>query len=171
MITSYLDEYMKTMEEIDDDDDEFDFEELAGNPISAFLLMRRLYIDWPILKKSILNEQSAGIYWENISFYKPLKKCAQLHSFIRISIDYAGLDDPKTVLDGALKPVLESAGAKDFEELASIMKSSPLKAAWLLQGLVSFDWNALQNNVTKGITIAFISETIQSINLKVYTIL
>lgn len=57
---SYVKEYDKAMESIGEEEEVY-LEHLTGNPITAFLLMRRLYVDWQPIKTLIDKETANGM--------------------------------------------------------------------------------------------------------------
>ena len=58
---SYLKDYENVVKEkVDNDDEEF-IERVAGNPIHAYRLMKRLYFDWQTIENDIMNDD-----WKSI---------------------------------------------------------------------------------------------------------
>ena len=55
----YLKEYESIVEENADTEDEF-MERVAGNPIHAYRLMKRLTVDWNNIKNQLLHDQWQG---------------------------------------------------------------------------------------------------------------
>lgn len=66
-IRQYLKEYASITEEGADTEDEFQ-ERVAGNPIHAYRLMKRLTVDWNNIKHQLLNDQ-----WEGAAAVKDLQ--------------------------------------------------------------------------------------------------
>ena len=61
---SYLKDYENVVKEkVDNDDEEF-IERVAGNPIHAYRLMKRLYFDWQTIENDVMNDD-----WKSMQFH------------------------------------------------------------------------------------------------------
>lgn len=61
IIISYLEDYQSVVEEKAASEEEF-IERVAGNPIHAYRLMKRLYFDWQTVEKEIKADNWRSIY-------------------------------------------------------------------------------------------------------------
>ena len=68
----YLKDYESVVEEKADSEEDF-IERVAGNPIHAYRLMKRLYFDWQTVEKEIKTDEwrsrfATYIYWMWLNF-------------------------------------------------------------------------------------------------------
>ncbi len=61
IIISYLEDYQSVVEEKAASEEEF-IERVAGNPIHAYRLMKRLYFDWQTVEKEIKADNWRSIF-------------------------------------------------------------------------------------------------------------
>ncbi len=61
---------------MDDEDEELFIERVAGNPIHAYRLMKRLYFDWQTIENDVMNDD-----WKSMQFhmYKTIFKMIGNH--------------------------------------------------------------------------------------------
>lgn len=71
----YLRDYQSVVEEQASSEDEF-VERVAGNPIHAYRLMKRLYFDWQTVEKEIKNDE-----WRSMDPYNGDIKFQKIMSF------------------------------------------------------------------------------------------